>query len=82
MDLSMIVKIWKVFESKNIKEPKHNSQKRFILHMSDVVVQPIKIIKSKFNLNFLGRCLSFCLFSLSGAAFSKGNNLLARYRDN
>jgi hypothetical protein len=25
MDLSMKVKIWKVFESKKIKEPKHNS---------------------------------------------------------
>jgi hypothetical protein len=61
MDLSMKVKIWKVFESKKIKEPKHNSQTRLILHISDVVVQPIKIMKSKFNFNFLDRCLSFCL---------------------
>ena len=80
--MDMIVKIWKVFESKKIKEPKHNSQTRLILHMSDVVMQPIKIMKRKFNFNFLDRCLSFCLFFLSDAAFSKDKNKFARNPDN
>jgi hypothetical protein len=52
----------KIFWSKKIKEPKHNSQTRLILHISDVVRQPIKIMKRKFNFNFLDRCMSFCLF--------------------
>jgi hypothetical protein len=51
----------KIFWSKKIKEPKHNSQTRIIIHISDVVMQPIKIMKRKFNFNFLDRCLSFCL---------------------
>ena len=51
----------KIFWSKKIKEPKHNSQTRLILHISDVVRQPIKIMKRKFNFNFLDRCLFFCL---------------------
>jgi len=33
--------------------------------MSDVVIQPIKIMERKFNFDFLDRCLSCCLFFFS-----------------